>query len=73
MVEAISETACEDAIQWENQGLQVGATSPLSYAEMTKNKNLIDNPGSSKHEPLEQSNKKAGRKSHKEIREEEVE
>jgi len=41
--------------------------------KLTKKKKLIDSPGSSKDEPLKQSNKKAKKKSHKEIKEEEVE
>ena len=72
-VEAISETPGIEAIQQENQGPLVGTTSPPSYAEMTKKKKLIDSPGSFEDEPFEQSNKKAGRKSRKEIKEEEVE
>lgn len=46
-IEDISETPCEDTIQQEKQGPLVGTTSPPSYAEMTKKKKLIDNPGSS--------------------------
>ena len=43
-----------------------------SYVEILK-KNMVDSFGSSDEDSFEQSSKKAGRKSHKEIREEEAE
>jgi len=64
-------TLCVDAIHQEIQGAPAATSSPPSYAEMIKKKKLIESPCSFKDEPLEQSNKKAKRKSHKEIREEE--
>lgn len=70
---ATSEIPCVDANLQETHGSPASAISPLSYAEMIKKKKLIDNLGSSEEDSFERSTKKAGRKSPKEIREEEAE
>jgi len=70
---ATSEIPCVDATPQETHGSPIGAISPLSYAEMIKKKKLIDSPGSSEEDSFELATKNAGRKSRKEIKEEEAE
>jgi len=67
------EIPCVDANPQETHGSPTVAISPLSYAEMIEKKTLIDSPGSSEENSFERSTKKAGRKSRKEIKEEEAE
>ena len=50
----------------------IDASSPLSYADITRKKQVVSS-GSSNDDSFEQLSKKAGRKSKKEIREEEFE
>ena len=56
----------------ENLNSPANPSSSPSYAEILK-KNMVDFSGLSDEDTFEQSSKKGGRKSYKEIREEEVE
>ena len=68
----IFEINCANAILKEIHKSPSGAISPPSYTQILKKK-LVDTSGSSKEYYIEQITKKAGRKSRKDIREEEAE
>ena len=62
----------KDGEETDPLGASQGSPSNPSYAEITK-KNLADNSYSSEDETFERPSKRAGRKSYKEVREEEAE
>ena len=66
------ETPCVDAILQEIHQSSTGGTSSPSYAEILKKKS-VDTSSSAEEDSIEQSTKKASRKSRKEVREEEAE
>ena len=67
-----SEISCVYVILQENHDTPKSATPSPSYAEIIKKK-LVDSSGSSSEDSIEQIAKKEGRKSRKEVREEEEE
>jgi hypothetical protein len=62
----------KDNVEATQSGSPLGNSSSPSYAEMIKKKPL-ETSGSSEEESFERPSKRAGRKSHKEAREEEAE
>ena len=65
------QSPCVDSILQENHKSPSRLSSSPSYAKVLKEK-LVDSSGSSDEDSIEQSSKKVGRKSRKEIREEEA-